>query len=81
MSSKVWLFLWLVYQGKVLTHENLKKKGVHMVSTCALCTSHEELIARLFLYCPFALTGRDLLLSRFGRVWVMLAEPSMLVEE
>lgn len=38
-------------------------------------------MAHLFIHCPFAAQIWDSLLARFGRVWVMLAESALLMDE
>eukprot|EP00253_Pinus_taeda_P022073 PITA_22073 len=51
---KVKFFNWLLLKGKVLTAENLKKRGINGPSRCPNCCSAEESIQHLFLDCPFA---------------------------
>eukprot|EP00253_Pinus_taeda_P036032 PITA_36032 len=51
---KVKFFNWLLLKGKVLTAENLKKRGIIGPSICPNCCSAEEIIQHLFLDCPFA---------------------------
>lgn len=54
LLSKCRLHLWLVYLGKVLTLDNLAKKGVHIVNKCCLCYENEESISHLVLHCLIA---------------------------
>lgn len=51
---KVKLFNWTLLKGKILTAENLKKKGIHGPSICCLCRAKEESSHHLFLTCPYA---------------------------
>eukprot|EP00253_Pinus_taeda_P033267 PITA_33267 len=51
---KIKFFNWLLLKGKVLTAENLKKRGIISPSRCPNCCSVEETIQHLFLDCPFA---------------------------
>eukprot|EP00253_Pinus_taeda_P003328 PITA_03328 len=51
---KVKFFNWLLLKGKVLTAENLNKRGINGPSRCPNCCSAEETIQHLFLDCPFA---------------------------
>eukprot|EP00253_Pinus_taeda_P028450 PITA_28450 len=51
---KVKFFNWLLLKGKVLTAENLKKRGIIGPSRCPNCCSAEETIQHLFLDCSFA---------------------------
>eukprot|EP00253_Pinus_taeda_P004596 PITA_04596 len=51
---KIKFFIWLLLKGKVLTAENLRKRGINDPSRCPNCCSAEETIQHLFLDCPFA---------------------------
>eukprot|EP00253_Pinus_taeda_P029870 PITA_29870 len=51
---KINLFIWLVHQRKILTWENLLKKGFSGPSKCHLCGSHEETVEHLLNLCPFS---------------------------
>eukprot|EP00253_Pinus_taeda_P004750 PITA_04750 len=51
---KIKFFTWLLLKGKVLTAENLRKRGINGPSRCPNCCSTEETIHHLFLDCPFA---------------------------
>eukprot|EP00253_Pinus_taeda_P033369 PITA_33369 len=51
---KIKFFTWLLLKGKVLTAENLRKRGINGPSRCPSCCSAEETIHHLFLDCPFA---------------------------
>ncbi len=49
---KVKIFVWLVLKGRVLTADNLFKRGWNGEGRCALCTDDDETIGHLFLECP-----------------------------
>lgn len=51
---KVKFFIWLLLKRKILTSENLKKRGIYGPSICPNCCSEEETIHHLFLECAFA---------------------------
>eukprot|EP00253_Pinus_taeda_P033675 PITA_33675 len=51
---KVKLFNWTLLHGKILTAENLRKKGIHGPSICCMCREEEESCSHLFIECPFA---------------------------
>eukprot|EP00253_Pinus_taeda_P008137 PITA_08137 len=51
---KIKFFTWLLLKGKVLTAENLSKRGINDPSRCPNCYSAEETIQHLFIDCPFA---------------------------
>ncbi|CAL1386558.1 unnamed protein product [Linum trigynum] len=54
VPMKVNAFLWLLRHGRVLTHENLKRRGWSLASMCLLCKAAEENINHLFWSCPFS---------------------------
>jgi hypothetical protein len=51
---KINIFSWILLQGKILTCENLNKRGISGPSRCVLCKNHTETIAHLFLDCDFS---------------------------
>lgn len=52
IPTKITIFGWLVWMGKVLTWENLIKRGHQGPGRCALCCSEGENINHLFFLCP-----------------------------
>lgn len=54
VPSKLRFFLWLLFLGKALTHDNLANKGVPIVGRGCMCKRQEETLSHLFLHCPFA---------------------------
>lgn len=54
--SKINLFCWLTWDNKILTLENLAKRGCNQCSTdtCVLCHYATEIIDHLFAKCNFA---------------------------
>jgi len=53
---KIKLFMWLVHHKKILTWENLRKKGFAGPSRCQLCGIHEETMDHLLNFCTFTST-------------------------
>eukprot|EP00253_Pinus_taeda_P031614 PITA_31614 len=53
---KIKLFMWLVQHKKILTWDNLQKRGVSGPSKCQLCESQEETIEHLLNLCPITST-------------------------
>lgn len=51
MPPKISFFVWTVIRGRVLTVDNLKKRGMILVNRCQLCESAEETLKHLFLEC------------------------------
>ena len=56
---KVALFVWLVARGRILTCENLRRRGIIGPSQCCLCYQAEETMGHLMDDCPFAATIWD----------------------
>jgi hypothetical protein len=48
---------------KIITAENLQKRGIAGPSRCALCMASEESIQHLFFECPFTLKIWDLMIT------------------
>lgn len=51
---KVKFFFWLLLKGKILTAENLRKRGIMGPSRCPNCCKAEETIQHLFIDCQVA---------------------------
>ena len=52
--TKVALFAWVIVKGRILTCENLQKRGIHGPSQCCLCSQAKETTNHLLDSCPFA---------------------------
>lgn len=52
LPSKVSFLVWLLVHRRVLTENNMKRRGFNMVSQCYLCRQSEEDEVHLFLSCP-----------------------------
>ena len=52
VPTKVGFFAWEVLWGKVLTMNQLKKRGLPLASRCPLCKEAEETIEHLLIHCP-----------------------------
>jgi len=53
LPYKVIMFIWLMLEQKILTWENLIKRGIIGLSRCALCRNSEETVFHLFVECKF----------------------------
>jgi hypothetical protein len=51
---KINSFIWLVAHNKILTAENLRKRGMHGASRCVLCQQQEESLQHLFFHCIYS---------------------------
>ncbi|CAL1393225.1 unnamed protein product [Linum trigynum] len=54
IPSKICNFLWNVFHKRILTLDNLKKRGTSLPNRCALCKQEEESINHIFVSCMFA---------------------------
>ena len=52
VPTKVGFFAWEVWWGKILTMDQLKKRGFSLVSRCAFCGKDEEFLEHLLIHCP-----------------------------
>ena len=52
---KVNSFIWILLHNKLLTAENLRKRGINGPSRCPLCNSEEETTNHIFLQCKTSL--------------------------
>ena len=52
---KVDYFSWLLCHSKILTHENLQRKGFHGPLKCSLCEENSESVTHLMLECRFSM--------------------------
>jgi hypothetical protein len=53
---KINIFIWSLAHGKILTGENLMKRGFHGPFICPLCQNSQDTIQHLFWDCPFSTT-------------------------
>ena len=62
---KIKLFMWLVNHRKILTWDNLKKRGMLGPSRCHLCETQEETIEHLLNSCIFT----DMIWDLFNNIF------------
>lgn len=55
LTPKIAHFLWLCYHNKILTRDNLNKKGLQGRNVCILCLKAEETVQHLILACGYTL--------------------------
>ena len=67
---KIGIFTWEAVWGKVLTLDNLKRRGMAFTNRCFLCEEGEETINHLQIHSRSAKMLWDLLLSIGGISWV-----------
>ncbi len=54
LTPKINIFYWLALQNKILTHDNLMKRGHVMPSRCPLCKNQAETGNHIFILCDYA---------------------------
>ena len=70
VPPKIGVFAWEAAWGKVLTLDQLKRRGMTFANRCFMCEEEEETIDRLLIHCKFAKMLWDLFLSIVGISWV-----------
>ena len=66
VPTKVGFFAWEASLGKVLTQDQLKRRGWNLANRCPLCCDEEETINHILIHCSKAKVLWDLLFSLFG---------------
>ena len=73
VQPKVSFFAWEASWGKILTFDQLKRRGFSLTNRCPPCQRSEETMDHLLLHCTMTRVLWDLLFSLFGVSWVLLA--------
>ena len=66
VPPKLSFFTWEAYEGKVLTLDQLKKRGFTLANRCFLCEEEKETIDHMLIHCPTARILWDLFLAIGG---------------
>ena len=72
-------FVWTVAWGRILTCENLMRRGYVMVGCCCMCKSCGESVDHLLLHCDVVQQLWNFFLRSFGVSWVLPATVSKLL--
>jgi hypothetical protein len=67
---RVIFFVWTAAWGRILTCDNLMRRGFVMVGWCCLCKSSGESVNHLLLHCRVAREVWNFILCAFGVSWV-----------
>ncbi|RVX01042.1 hypothetical protein CK203_022864 [Vitis vinifera] len=79
-SERIWrarvppkevFFAWEASWGKVLTQEQLQRRGFSLTNRCFLCLSEEETVDHLLLHYVKTRVLWNLLFSLFGVSWTL----------
>jgi hypothetical protein len=68
---RVAFFVWTAVRSKILTLDNLGKRGMVVVNKCWLCEAEGESVDHLLLHCVAASGLWNAFFARFGLCWVM----------
>ncbi|KAJ9705268.1 hypothetical protein PVL29_003364 [Vitis rotundifolia] len=71
VSSKGGFFTWEASWGKVLTLDQLKRRGWIVANRCFLCPVEEESIDHFLIHCSKAKVLWELIFALFGVTWVL----------
>ena len=71
VPTKVGFFVWEASWGKVLTQDQLKRRGWILANRCSLCCAEKETINHILVHCSKAKVLWDLVFSLFGVNWVL----------
>ena len=71
VPPKVAFFAWEASWGKILTLEQVQRRGYSLENRCFLCLSEVETMDHLLLYCVKTWALWNLFFSLFGVTWVL----------
>eukprot|EP00268_Persea_americana_P012099 TRINITY_DN15081_c1_g4_i1.p1 TRINITY_DN15081_c1_g4~~TRINITY_DN15081_c1_g4_i1.p1 ORF type:complete len:107 (-),score=14.64 TRINITY_DN15081_c1_g4_i1:104-424(-) len=63
---RILVFGWLALRNRILTMDNLRRRGMVVVNACPLCLKNEESMDQLLLRCNFAYRTWSVVLGWFG---------------
>ena len=69
IPPRVAFFSWSAALGRILTTDNLWKRGINLIDWCVMCKQNGE--NHLLLHCPIAYKMWSLVFCLFGIHWVM----------
>ncbi|KAF5455272.1 hypothetical protein F2P56_024868, partial [Juglans regia] len=69
--TKAAFFVWTAALGKILTIDNLRRRGLIITDWCCLCRNSGETVDHLLLHCEFARGIWNYFFNKLGVAWVM----------
>ena len=54
VPKRVLFFIWIAALGRILTLDNLMRKGLPLVNWCCMCRSNGESVYHVLLHCDVA---------------------------
>ena len=76
---KINIFWWTTIHGKIITIDNLMKRGFQIPNRCYMCKREEESINHLFLHCSFSSKVWGRILQKLKVNWVFNEDMGHLV--
>ena len=70
LTPKINIFFWIFLQNKILTLDNLRKRGINVVNRCSLCKEGYEDRNHLFLSCTYSQKVWSFILNYWNLDWV-----------
>ena len=70
LPPKVSFFVWIAALNRILTIDNLNRRGWVLVNRCCMCGSAEETVDHLLVHCSIASQLWSLIFALFGVTWV-----------
>jgi hypothetical protein len=71
VPSRVAFFGWNAVLGRILTHDNLRKRSIVIVEWCCMCKKNGESVDHLLIHCEVATRIWHYMFTLFGIEWVM----------
>jgi hypothetical protein len=68
---RVAFFMWTATWGRILTCDNLKKKGMALAGWCCMCKNADETVVHLLLHCSIARQIWGFVFQFVGINWVL----------
>jgi hypothetical protein len=71
VPSRVAFFGWNAVLGRILTHDNMRKRSIVIVEWCCMCKKNGESVDHLLIHCEVATRIWHYMFTLFGIEWVM----------